>query len=304
MNIKFLNIIKDILVFKKNGVYIDCTFGKGYHSLFILSMLGEKGRLLSFDCDYDAISLASNIKDKRFQIIHSNFSLIKNYTDAFSITGKVDGIFFDLGLSDNQLNNPLRGFSFLKKGPLDMRMDRSKSFTAKKWLYQASEKEICHVIRNFGEEFYAKKIAKQIVFDRKRNLLNDTLCLSNLVKSIIGYKKFKHQATRTFQAIRIYINNELYHLQKVLNVIYDILAPQGKLFIISFHSLEDRIVKRFIKSQSSVDNFLSNIPLTMNEITKLYPIKMYNLGKFKPSKQEIRNNPRIRSAILRVAEKI
>ncbi len=301
-----VNLIKNVLKIERNGFYIDCTYGEGKHTMFILKMLGDNGRLFSFDCDNEAILLSSKIKDHRFMIINDNFSSIKQYMNSMNLVGKIHGIIFDLGVSNIQLKNSSRGFSFMKDGPLDMRMNRNIGFSAKYWLNRASKNEIYKVIKNFGEELYAKKIANRIVNYRKYNLLDTTFKLSNLVKSILGYKrKFKHQATRTFQAIRIYINNELFHLKKALNYAYDVLIPGGKLLVISFHSLEDRIVKNFIKNKSNPNCFiLPDLPLTNKEILKFYPFKLINLGKFKPSNEDVKKNSRIRSAIIRVAQKI
>ncbi len=301
----FLNDINKFLNLKKNGVYIDCTFGCGGHSKVILNSLGFNGKLYAFDLDLESFNLGSKFNDSRFEIIHDNFVMIKDYVKNKLLLGKIDGVLFDLGLSSHQLDNPNRGFSFKKDGFLDMRMNQKTGITAKYWLNKASEFDICTVLKNFGEEIFAKKIARKIVSCRKINPICTTFSLSNLVKSVINSKKhFKHKATRTFQAIRIYINNELISLKKSLELSYSILAPKGRLVVISFHSLEDRIVKYFIRSKSDTNyHLLSDLPLTYKKIKFLYSSKMINLGKFKPSIEEVKNNNRIRSAILRVAEK-
>ncbi len=301
----FLNSINEFLNLDKDGIYIDCTFGCGLHSRKILSYLSDKGRLISFDCDPESINIAKKIEDKRLTIIHSNFSFLKENIENRFLSGKINGILFDLGVSSLQLDNPIRGFSYSKDGLLDMRMNQNIGITASSWLNKATEYDIRYVLRKFGEEIYAKKIAKKIIFFRKLNYLKRTLDLSKLVNSVIKSKKyFKNKSARTFQAIRIYINDELNSLINGLNAAYSILSKKGRLVVISFHSLEDRIVKNFINNKSNVRSFLlPDIPLTDKEINILYPYKMINLGKFKPDLNSIKLNPRIRSAILRVAEK-
>ncbi len=302
----FLKEINNFLNIKKNGIYIDCTFGSGKHSIEILSKLNVDGRLFAFDCDYESLFVSKNvINDIRFKIINDNFIYLKHYMNNFLLTGNINGILFDLGISYYQLNNPFRGFTFMKNGPLDMRMNRFKGVKASYWINKATFNEIYKVIKNLGEEHYAKTIAKNILFYRKKFYINKTLELSKIINYSVKSKKyFKHKSTRTFQAIRIFINDELNNLKKALNVAYDVLAPGGRLVVISFHSLEDRIVKNFIKSKCLNNiNLLDNIPLTEKFINDLYPVTMLNLGKYRPSNKDINNNNRIRSAILRVAEK-
>ncbi len=304
----FLNSINFFLNLKKNGIYIDCTLGNGGHSLKILDNLDKNGVLFSFDRDLEAINNIFKIKnrDKRFTVIHSNFSYIKKYMDLYFLSGKVNGILFDLGMSSYQLDNPLRGFSFMKNGPLDMRMNVNDGLSAECWINKASQKEIYYVIKKYGEENYAWKISKKIIMYRKKKRIKNTFDLSKIINSVVGFKNRKNNpSTKTFQAIRIFLNRELYFLFKGLNAAYDILAPKGRLVVISFHSLEDRIVKNFIKLKSNINSYLlSDLPLTEKQININYPLKMKNLGKFKPLFEEIKVNPRIRSAILRVAEKI
>ncbi len=302
----FLNCVDKYLDIKENGIYIDCTFGCGGFSLKILNKLNSRGRLFSFDLDPESFLIGKKIVDKRFTIINDNFSNMKKYISNYSLLKKVNGIVFDLGISSHQLDNPKRGFSFLRKGPLDMRMNQNLGISARKWINYASKNEIYRVIRNFGEEYrYSFKIANIIVKNRIFNPIKTTTDLSKIIKSVIKRKKiFKYQA-KIFQSIRIFINNELYMLSKGLNEAYDLLSSQGRLVVISFHSLEDRIVKNFIRSKSNINNLLlPGVPLNNDQIKVLYPIKMYNIGKFKPSIKEIKDNNRIRSAILRVAVKI
>ncbi len=301
----FLNNIDKFLNLKKDGIYLDCTFGCGGHSLKILNKLGFNGKLISFDFDFNCFKFSNNIvkNDKRFIFINDNFINIKKYINKFNLNKKIDGILFDLGISSYQLDNPLRGFSFMKDGPLDMRINQNFGFKASFWLNKAKENDIYKVIRDFGEERYARSISKKICLERNILPINNTKYLSNIVKSVVKFNKFKNHSTRTFQAIRIFINNELFNLKLALEESYKILSSKGRLVVISFHSLEDRIVKKFIINKST-NNFLSKIPLTYKQLNILNPIKMINLGKFKPSKNEILINPRIRSAILRVAEKI
>ncbi len=298
--VKFMNI-------EPNGIYIDCTFGCGGHSINILNNLGSKGRLISFDIDPKSVILSKSIiYDKRFLIINDNFSNLEFYINKFSLLKKINGIIFDLGISSYQLDNPLRGFSFSKNGPLDMRMNQNIGITASYWLNNASKFEIYNVIKNFGEELYAKKIASEIVRIRKKKKIINTLELSSILNKVIYCNKFyKNKSTRTFQAIRIFINKELDNLKKGLNSAYNVLAKNGLLLVISFNSLEDRIVKNFINFKSKSNySLLDGIPLTYDQIKKISPIKMLNLGKFKPSYKDIKYNNRIRSAILRISKKI
>ncbi len=300
----FLKKIKKFLNIKKNGIYIDCTFGCGYYSLEILKNLSKNGRLFSFDIDHKSILVNSkNIYDSRINIINNNFSCIENYIKKINLNNKINGIIFDLGISSWQLNDISRGFSFSKNGFLDMRMNQNIGVSAKNWINYASKENILYVIKKYGEERYAKKIAERIILFRNKKKINYTKDLVKIVKSVVKYKYIKSLA-RVFQSIRIYINNELDVLLKGLNSSYNILASKGRLVVVSFHSLEDRIVKNFIKNKSDImSSLVPDIPLTEKKIIKLYPIKMINLGKYKPSVKEIINNNRIRSAILRVAEK-
>ncbi len=305
LDINFFDRVINSLNIKENGIYVDCTFGCGNYSISILKKLGPNGKLFAFDCDNESIILSKKIIDYRFTIIHSNFININSYLNKIFLCGKVDGILFDLGVSIIQLKNPLRGFSFIKNGPLDMRMDKNTKISAKDWINSAKEYEINEVIKNFGQEGNSRKIARKIILSRRLKTLSTTLDLSNIIKSVV-YKRNKniHQSTKTFQAIRIYINNELYNLKKVLNYIIDFLSKRGRLVIISFHSLEDKIVKNFIKKNSIINySLISDIPLTDNQRNILNKIRIKNIEKFKPSYKDIKYNLNIRSAIVRCVEK-
>ncbi len=301
----FVDNINKFLNIKKNGIYVDCTFGEGGHSINILNSLGANGKLFSFDYDLDSCCFGKNIKDRRLNIINDNFLNIKKYIVNECLLGKVNGVVFDLGISYCQLYSPDRGFSFLRNGPLDMRINKNIGRSAADWINKASKNEILYVIRKFGEEYrYSFKIVNKIIERRFFCPIKTTFDLSNLIDAVIKKKNNYKYKARIFQAIRIFINDELNVLLKSLNYAYDVLSNQGRLVVISFHSLEDRIVKKFIRNKSSISSFLTSIPLTDIQINKLNPIKMINLGKFKPSYKEINNNNNIRSAILRVAEKI
>ncbi|OBW91354.1 16S rRNA (cytosine(1402)-N(4))-methyltransferase RsmH [Gallibacterium salpingitidis] len=305
-----LNEAVEGLSLKPNGIYIDGTFGRGGHSRKILSELGENGRLLAIDRDPEAILAAQAIQDSRFSIEHSTFSEIKAICEKYALIGKVDGILLDLGVSSPQLDNAERGFSFMQDGPLDMRMDSSKGLSAAEWLQQVSESDLAWVLKTFGEERFAKRIAHNIVeFNRqalqnKTEPLTRTLQLAQLIAQSIPVKeKHKHPATRSFQAIRIFINSELEELEKILNSALEVLAPEGRLAIISFHSLEDRLVKRFMKKQSKGEEIPKGLPLTEDQIERNQKLKI--IGKaIMASDEELAVNVRSRSAVLRVAERL
>ncbi|CAL4042756.1 Ribosomal RNA small subunit methyltransferase H [Buchnera aphidicola (Pemphigus populi)] len=290
---------------KKNGIYIDCTFGEGGHSLKILEKLGKKGILYAIDRDPNAIIVANKIKDPRFHIIHGLFSNILHYAKKKNIFGKINGILLDLGTSYLQLNNPERGFSFMQDGPLDMRMNPTNGISAACWLNKAKRNEISSILKDFGEERFANRIAISILNQKKIKPILRTKELANLIKSCTPvYNKFKHPATRSFQAIRIYINQEIEEIKTVLINALKILIPGGRLSIISFHSLEDRIVKKFIKKYSQKAQVPLGLPITEKKLNALKKIKLKIIEKTFPSKNEIIFNPRSRSAILRVAEKM
>ncbi|MFK5211744.1 16S rRNA (cytosine(1402)-N(4))-methyltransferase RsmH [Glaesserella parasuis] len=295
----------DGLAIKPNGTYIDGTFGRGGHSRLILSKLGEQGRLIAIDRDPRAIAEAKTITDPRFQIVHSAFSSIPEICEELGLIGKIDGILLDLGVSSPQLDEAERGFSFMRDGPLDMRMDTTKGLSAMEWLAQVSVDDLAWVLKEFGEERFAKRIAQAVVSYNKSasEKISRTLQLAQIIADAVPFKdKHKHPATRCFQAIRIYINSELDELEKALNSALTVLAPEGRLSIISFHSLEDRMVKQFMRKQSKGEAVPKGLPILESELNKNIPLK--TVGKaIMPSEAEIETNPRSRSAVLRVAEK-
>ena len=291
----------DSLDIKNNGAYIDATFGRGGHAGGILAKLGENGRLIAFDQDPSAIEYAKEkFNDRRLELYQSPFVKMHKYIENLDLMGKVDGIFMDLGVSSPQLDNAERGFSFQQDGPLDMRMDTSSGLTAKAWLKTADEKEIADVLYKFGEERKSRQIASSIKRYQQDNELNTTSQLANIISKVIGGKSKKHPATRSFQAIRIFINQELKQLSDTLEQTIDILTPGGILSVISFHSIEDRIVKQFIQKYSKPKQMPKGLPIMNSEVEKTI---LTNLGKTSATKAELEVNPRSRSAILRVAKK-
>ncbi|WP_343377771.1 16S rRNA (cytosine(1402)-N(4))-methyltransferase RsmH [Buchnera aphidicola (Formosaphis micheliae)] len=290
---------------KKDGIYFDCTFGTGGHSTQILKKIGKYGKLYAIDRDPEAITNAQKINNSRFEIIHGLFSNIENIAKNKNIVGKINGILLDLGMSDIQLKNPQRGFSFIENGPLDMRMNQNIGISAANWLKKTTKNEIYLILKKFGEEKFAKKIAQAIYNKNKKNPIHYTKELVEIIKSIIPIRnKFKHPATRTFQAIRIYLNQEIEELKKILVHSLKILTTGGRLSIISFHSLEDRIIKKFIKHNSAPLYIPKNLPITENKLHELHTIQLCNIARIFPTQKEIINNKKARSAILRVAEKI
>lgn len=299
-----LNEAVAALNLKTSGNYIDGTFGRGGHSKKILEGLDKQARLFVVDKDPAAIKVAECLQkeDARVQIMHGSFSEIKNLAKEVSLLGQVDGVLLDLGLSSPQLDDGERGFSFMRKGPLDMRMNNVSGLSAKDWLSVVSEFDLAAVIKEYGEERFSKRIARAIVEARDVAEITDTKQLADIVSQAIpSWEKHKHPATRTFQAIRIFINQELDDLQNVLDDILDVLGSGGRLVIISFHSLEDRIVKTWINKMAKGDDAPSYIPLSYDQLNK----KVKVIGKaIKPSIAEVESNPRARSAIMRIAEKI
>lgn len=292
------------LAIRPDGIYIDGTFGRGGHSRLILSQLGPQGRLIAIDRDPQAIAEAATIDDPRFQIVHGPFSNVQQYVEELGLTGKIDGFLLDLGVSSPQLDDAERGFSFMRDGPLDMRMDPSSGFSAAEWLQKAEAEDIAWVLKTFGEERFAKRIARAIVERNQSEPMTRTRELAELVAAASPVKeKHKHPATRTFQAIRIYINSELEEIERALDASLTILALGGRLSVISFHSLEDRIVKRFIRRQSKGPEIPDGLPLTEAQLAG--GKKMLTIGKaIKPSEEEIEQNARSRSSVLRVAERM
>ena len=294
----------DALAIKPDGIYVDGTFGRGGHSRLILSRLGEGGRLLAIDRDPLAIAEAQTIKDPRFEIIPGAFSGLADYLAERGLTGKIDGLLLDLGVSSPQLDDAERGFSFQKDGPLDMRMDPTSGVSAAQWLAHAEAEDIAWVLKEFGEERFAKKIARAIVHDRDQTPFTRTRQLAELIARLVPNKeKNKHPATRSFQAIRIYINSELEEVERALHGALQVLAPQGRLAVISFHSLEDRIVKQFIRRQEKGPEIPHGLPLTEAQLAGNRTLR--SVGKaMKPSEEEIAVNPRSRSSMLRVAQRL
>ena len=294
------------LAIKKDGIYLDCTFGRGGHSQGILNLLGQYGQLLAFDRDSDAINsdyAQAMLTDERFKLKHSCFSELENIVKSANLAGKVDGILLDLGVSSPQLDNPERGFSFLRDGPLDMRMDGNAGVSAEQWLASVDEKDLVKVLFDYGEERFARRIARAIVEKRAQSPITTTRQLAELIEDAVPVReKHKHPATRTFQAIRIEINSELDELKAVLQQSARVLRPGGRLVVISFHSLEDRIVKRFIRDESGAKYNPGRLPIKEVDIAKGI---LKTMGKaLKAGKQEISQNPRARSAIMRVAERV
>ena len=293
-SIKGLNI-------KSSGVYVDATLGRGGHTKGILDSIGKSGKVLGLDQDIEAIKyVKENLKDPRLNLIHCNFSELNGHLEKLKLIGRVDGILIDLGISSPQLDNSERGFSFNKNGALDMRMDQSQKMTAAIWLRESSEKVIADALYQFGEEKRSRVIASKIKEYQKSKYIETTFELANLIKTIVKPGKNKHPATRSFQAIRIAINDELKMLSEALDQTLDALEKKGRLAVISFHSIEDRIVKQFIQKHSRPKQLLKGLPIITDSSNQLI---LKDLGKIKPSAQEVKNNRRARSAILRVVEK-
>ena len=303
-----LNEVLDGLDIKEDGIYVDATFGRGGHSRKILERLGPSGRLYGFDRDLTAVEAAKEIKDERFCITHSAFSNILEVCENLGIAGKVDGILMDIGVSSPQIDDPSRGFSFDKDGPLDMRMDQSARLDAKTIVNTYSKQELAYIFKVYGEENFASKVAAAIVRDREKKTFETTLELSEFIKRVIGGKPTpKHKATRCFQALRIAVNGELDELKKALDSSLDVLADNGRLCVISFHSLEDRIVKTFIKDKSQGQKVPNGLPLTFEETEKmrLATAKVEPVGgAIKATAEEIESNVRSRSATLRVCRRL
>ncbi len=277
-----------------DGTYVDATFGRGGHSRLILSRLSPDGRLIAFDKDLDALAEAATIADPRFSIRHQGFSHLGELDK-----GSVAGVLLDLGISSPQIDNPERGFSFRFEGPLDMRMDTTRGISVAQWLETAEVEKIAEVIRDYGEERFASPIAKAIVARRQeRGPITTTSDLAQLVADTVKTReKGQNPATRTFQALRIFINAELEELQQALEASLQVLQPGGRLVVISFHSLEDRIVKQFIAKYSK-DEYDRRAPFAAPKV-----MQFKALDRIKPSAREVEANPRSRSAIMRVAQR-
>lgn len=293
----------DALNIRENGVYVDATFGRGGHAAEILRRLGPDGRLLGFDRDLNAVNLGrEKFRDEtRLTILHSQFSLMSQALRSLGDVTHVDGVLMDLGVSSPQLDQAERGFSFMRDGDLDMRMDTTQGVSAAQWLATVDERDLVQVLFELGEEKFARRIARAIVTVREEEPILRTLQLAAIVAEATPKKdKHKHPATRTFQAIRLYINQELVEVSQALPQALELLNEGGRLAVISFHSLEDRIVKRFIRQHATPNLPPRNIPVT--DADYLTPLKA--IGKaIKPTKQEVQDNPRSRSSVLRIAER-
>lgn len=287
-----------------DGIYIDGTYGRGGHSARMLSRLSVHGKLLALDRDTTAVAHAQTtyVADARFEMAHSNFGDMLRAVTERGWLGKVRGILLDIGVSSPQLDDAARGFSFLQDGPLDMRMDLSFGISASEWVNSASVADMTQVFREYGEERYAKRIAQAIEKSRSELPFSTTLQLAEVVSAANpAWEKHKHPATRVFQAIRIFVNNELGELEKVLRDSQAMLCGGGRIAVISFHSLEDRIVKQYFREQSRGKVLPRHIPVTGEAEGRTLKL----VGKaIKPSEQEVSENPRARSAVMRVAEKL
>jgi len=294
----------DALVTNSKGVYIDGTFGRGGHSRLVLESLAAEGSLIGIDKDPVAIAQGKTLagEDARFSIEHGSFAQLQEFMQKRELDGKVDGILVDLGVSSPQLDVAERGFSFLNDGPLDMRMDTTRGMSAADWVNSAEEAEIIRVLKVYGEERFAKRMANAVVAEREKAPIERTLRLANIIKEANpAWEKGKHPATRAFQAIRIEINNELGDLEALLDQALEVLRPGGRLVVISFHSLEDRIVKRFIRYHEKGLDLPKGLPVMDSELNK----RLKSVGKAtKAQGGEVSANVRSRSAIMRVAEKL
>jgi 16S rRNA (cytosine1402-N4)-methyltransferase len=299
-----LDQVLDALNIQSDGLYIDATFGRGGHTAALLERLGAQGQLLVFDKDPDALQFAADRfrGESRLIMHHGSFGNLGTVVLELGWQGKVGGVLLDLGVSSPQLDDAERGFSFLSEGPLDMRMNPQTGISASDWLAGASERHIADVLWRYGEERYSRRIARSIVAARDKAPITTTSQLAALIAAVIpGHEFKKHPATRSFQAIRIFINHELEDLQSVLPQVVEALAPGGRLAVISFHSLEDRIVKRFIRDQQRGPQLPPDLPVLPEE----YKPRLKPVGKqIRADKLEVQNNPRARSAVLRVAERL
>ncbi len=286
---------------KPGAKIFDCTFGRGGHTRALLAELDPSAEVFAIDKDPEAVLAASAMAatDPRVTVMHASFSDLKAVAESHGVLGDVTGVLFDLGVSSPQLDDPQRGFSFLDPGPLDMRMDPSSGRSAAEWLSRVTERDLCDALKSLGEERYARRIARSIVAARKRQVIETTTQLAEIVtRASPTRERGKHPATRTFRAIRMYVNRELEELQRGLVQAVEVLAPEGRLAVISFHSLEDRVAKRFIRAESRDSE---PFPPARNGFTAA---RLRAVGKpIFPSADEIARNPRARSAVLRVAER-
>ena len=297
-----LSEVARALKIKTDGIYIDCTFGRGGHSREMLKGLGPAGRILAIDQDFQAVDYAKSLfaEDQRMVIEQCNFSQIVQAAEKYKFDGRVDGILFDLGVSSPQLDDSTRGFSFMRDGPLDMRMNMQEGMSAAQWLERVSAHELEKVIKVYGEERYAKRIAAAILQQQKISPLKTTRQLADVVLKTIGRsREHKHPATRTFQAIRIFINRELEVLATALDECVELLAQSGRLLVITFHSLEDQLVKKLFRKHNE-----PNIPRKLPVVDQFQPKLKRVCKPIKPSESEIAGNPRARSAKLHVMERV
>ncbi|RUO33478.1 16S rRNA (cytosine(1402)-N(4))-methyltransferase RsmH [Aliidiomarina sanyensis] len=295
----------EALAIQPDQIYIDATFGRGGHSRAVLAELGPEGRLIAFDRDPTAAQAAQALtNDPRFHFFHTPFSALADIIEQEGLHGRVAGILFDLGVSSPQLDDAERGFSFMRDGPLDMRMNPEQDESAADWLARADMDEMAHVFRTYGEERFAGRIARAIIEHRQEHTLTRTHELADLISKVSPTReKHKHPATRVFQAIRIHINRELEEVEVALKAAVDALKPGGRLAVISFHSLEDRIAKQFIRAQSRRAQLPAGLPLREDQIEDTRTLNP--IGKaIKPSAQELKANPRARSSVLRIAERL
>jgi 16S rRNA (cytosine1402-N4)-methyltransferase len=295
----------EALAIRPDGNYVDGTYGRGGHALSILALLGEQGRLIVMDRDPQAIADAREKLggDSRVTIIHDDYANLKQCVAGLDLLERIDGILLDLGVSSPQLDDADRGFSFRQKGPLDMRMNPEAGHSAAAWLASADEEEIARVLWEYGEERFSRRIARKIVAAREKQPIEDTQTLAGLISEVLPRpKNNRHPATRSFQAIRIHVNQELAQVQQLLDSVLDILKIGGRLLVISFHSLEDRLVKRFFTRLSRRPPLPRGLPLRDSEIDSV--IRMRLIGKaVRADSDEVATNPRARSAVLRVAER-
>lgn len=298
-----LDEVMQALDVQPDGVYVDATYGRGGHSGAILERLGPRGRLYAMDRDPQAVADARSRYegDVRFRITGEPFSMIGKLIDNESLRGKVNGILFDLGVSSPQLDDAARGFSFMREGPLDMRMDPSRGVSASDWINNADEHELARVIRDYGEERFARRVARAIVRERAAQPILTTTALAEIVRRAVPTReRGQDRATRTFQAVRLFVNRELEEIEQALPQAVAALAPRGRLAVISFHSLEDRIVKHFMRHEAHGEQPPPGMPVRAMDI----PVRLRVLGKaIRASQGEIVANPRARSAVLRVAER-
>lgn len=294
----------DAILGDRNGCYIDATFGRGGHSRQLLAALAPEARVIGFDKDPEAIAAGEALAraDRRFSIIHDSFASMARHLEEMALAGTVTGILADLGVSSPQLDDAERGFSFMNDGPLDMRMDPTRGVSAADWLASIDEQRLADVFHEFGEERHARRIARALVAARAREPITRTRQLAELIAAAHpSWERHKHPATRCFQAIRIAVNRELGDLEDFLSQALRVLAPGGRFAIISFHSLEDRLVKQFIQKESKGDDFPPGLPVTWQQLKP----RLRKLGKaIEPGEAEVALNPRARSARLRVAERL